>query len=128
MKFKKPSRKVQNLIVLWISPCFFFLECLHCCYVTYIFIAPTYRTTMIPLKPCELNVEFQHFVLSFFFLNLHFTNTIERGVKGWKKAQIEGEDKVNLWILLLLDFDFHPFCQDSTPLAIDLDLYIFEIP
>ncbi len=58
---------------------FFFLECLRCCYATYNFIAPTYTTTMIPLKPCALNVEFQHFILN---LDKNFTNTIERGVKG----------------------------------------------
>jgi hypothetical protein len=34
---------------------------------------------MIPLKPCALNVEFQHFILN---LDKNFTNTIERGVKG----------------------------------------------
>ncbi len=45
-----------------------------------------------------------------------------------KGGQTKGEDKVNLWISLLLDFDLHPFCQDSTPLASDLDPFGFEMP
>jgi hypothetical protein len=31
---------------------------------TYIFIAPTYTSTIITLEPCALNAEFQHFILS----------------------------------------------------------------
>jgi hypothetical protein len=32
---------------------------------TYIFTAPTCRTTIITLEPCALNAEFQHFMLRF---------------------------------------------------------------
>jgi hypothetical protein len=32
---------------------------------TYIFTIPTRTATVIPLEPCALNAEFQHFILSF---------------------------------------------------------------
>jgi hypothetical protein len=31
----------------------------------YLFTAPTCTTTIITLKPCALNAEFQHFILRF---------------------------------------------------------------
>jgi len=49
----------------------------------------------------------QHFVLSFSisYWDLikfpYFTDTTERGVRGWKEAQRRGEDWVTLWISLI---------------------------
>jgi len=56
-------------------------------------------TTIILLETCALNVEFQHLILS--FNKISFMDTIERKVKGWKEAQKQGEDKVNLRIYLM---------------------------
>jgi hypothetical protein len=75
--------------------------------VTKIFTAPTSTSTMIPLEPCALNAETQHLVLNFSISywdlikkSPYFTDTTERGVRGWKEAQREGEDKVTLRISL----------------------------
>ncbi len=53
-------------------------------------------TTIVNLKPCALNAEFQHFIL-------RFTIPLKRGDRGSKEAQRQGEDRVALWITLLLD-------------------------
>jgi hypothetical protein len=64
----------------------------HCSYLYY-----SYCTTVIPVEPCALNAEIQHFVLS---CNIscwdlikfpYFTDTTKRGVRGWKEAQRQGE-------------------------------------
>jgi hypothetical protein len=39
-------------------------ERLHCCYI-YICTAPTCTISIITLKPCALNAEFQHFIPRF---------------------------------------------------------------
>ncbi len=81
----------------------FFPERLHCCYID--FIAPTRTATIIPLEPCALNAEIQHFVLSFSisYWDLikfpYFVVTTKRGVRGWKEAQRQNENRVILWIL-----------------------------
>ncbi len=53
-------------------------------------LPPTCTSTIIPLEPCALNAEIQHFVLSFSILYWdliklpHFTDTTKRGVRGVK--------------------------------------------
>jgi predicted naringenin-chalcone synthase len=49
---------------------------------TYIFTAPTCRTTIIALEPCALNAEFQHFILRDLIKFPYFADTIERGDRG----------------------------------------------
>ncbi len=73
------------LVVHWVSSCLTFF--LSASTATYIFIAPTCRTTIISLKPCALNAEFQHFMLRFnkisFLCRYHWKGG-ERVVKtGW---------------------------------------------
>jgi len=50
---------------------------------TYIFTAPTCTATIIPFEHCALNAEFQYFITLRILLN--------RGLRGWKEAQIQGE-------------------------------------
>jgi hypothetical protein len=65
------------------------------------------RVIIIPLEPCALNAEIQHFVLSFSisYWDLmkfpYFTDTTKKGLKGWKEAQRQGEDRVILRISLI---------------------------
>jgi hypothetical protein len=54
---------------------------------TYIFIAPTSRTTIITLEPCALNAEFQHFILDFIKFP-YFVDTTERGDRGEREGDI----------------------------------------
>jgi hypothetical protein len=51
-------------VVNLISSCLSFFLSASTAFI-YIFIVPTYTTTIITLKPCALNVEFQHFILKF---------------------------------------------------------------
>jgi hypothetical protein len=105
MKLRKPS----NLVVNWVSSCLsFFLSASAA--ATYIFTALTCTTTtIISLEPCALDAEFQHFVLrcNISYWDLikcpYFADSTERGDRGWKEAQRQGEDRVSLWITLLWD-------------------------
>jgi len=54
---------------------------------TYIFTAPTSRTTIITLEPCALNAEFQHFILDFIKFPC-FVGTTERGARGEREGDI----------------------------------------
>ncbi len=73
-------------------PSFLFPERLHCCCISYLFTAPTRRTTIITLQPCALNAEFQHFsVLRFNKISLLCgTTDSERGDRGVNSAR-EGD-------------------------------------
>jgi hypothetical protein len=82
---------------------FLFHECFHYYYM-YIFNSQTCTIIIITLEPCALKVEFQHFILKFNIRKLFLANTIERGDKGWKKAQKHSENRVTLWIDLICDF------------------------
>ncbi len=55
LKLRKPS------IFSFLS--FFFMS--DSTAATYIFTSPTCTATIIPLQPCALNAEFQHFILRF---------------------------------------------------------------
>jgi hypothetical protein len=46
---------------------------------TYIFITPTYTTTIVSLKPCALDAKFQHFIQRFNKYFRYFADTTERG-------------------------------------------------
>jgi hypothetical protein len=72
LKLRKPSILVVNWVSSSIS---FFLSASNV--ATYIFTALTSTTTIISLEPCE------------------------RGDRGWKETQRQGEDRVTLWITLL---------------------------
>jgi hypothetical protein len=52
---------------------------------TYIFTAPTFRTTIITLEPCALNAEFHHFILDFIKFP-YFLDATERGDRGEREA------------------------------------------
>ncbi len=102
MKFRKPS----ILVVNWVSSCLsFFLSASTA--ATYIFSALPYTITIISLQPCALNADFEHFLLScsISYWDLikcpYFADTTERGDRGWKEVQRQGEDKVTLQITLL---------------------------
>jgi hypothetical protein len=49
-----------------------------------IFTARTCTATIIPLEPCALNAEIQHFVLSvsISYESPYFTDTTKRGFRG----------------------------------------------
>jgi hypothetical protein len=105
MKLRKPS----VLVVNWVSSCLsFFLSASTA--ATYIFTSLSYTTTIISLVPRALNAEFQHFILScsISYWDLikypYFADTTERGDRGWKEAQRQGEDRVNLRITLMNSF------------------------
>jgi hypothetical protein len=104
VKLRKPSKK--KLMVSWVSSCLSsFLERLHCCYIDfhYSYLYNYYKFS----QPCVLNAQIQHFVLSFSIsywdlIKFHyFADTSKRGVRGWKEAQRQGEDRVTLLISLL---------------------------
>ncbi len=71
------------------------------------FNAPAYTATIIPLGPCALNVEIQHFVLSFTipYWDLikfpSFADTTKRGVGGERRPKDRGDDRVILQISLM---------------------------
>jgi hypothetical protein len=94
-------RKPSILVVNWVSSCLSFFLCASSA-ATYIFTAPNCATTIIDLEPCALNAEFQYFVLSCsisywdLIKCLYFRDTTERGDRGWKDAQRQGEDRVTL--------------------------------
>jgi len=58
----------------------------HCCYLDF-------PATIIPLEPCALNVEVQHFALSFSisYWDLikfpYLTDITKRGVRGWRRPK-----------------------------------------
>ncbi len=56
-------------------------------YLFFFLSASTAITTIISLQPCALNAEFQHFLIKFPYL----ADTTERGVRGWKQAQRQGD-------------------------------------
>jgi hypothetical protein len=102
MKLRKPSILVLN----WVSACLsFFLSASTA--ATFFFTAPNCTTTLISLEPCALNAEYQHFIpscsISYWGLLkcLYFVDTTETGGRGWKEAQRQGEDRVNLRLTLL---------------------------
>jgi hypothetical protein len=69
---------------------------------TYIFTAPTCRTTIITLEPCALNAEFQHFMLGFNKISLLCGYLwSERGDSGWKQRGKGVKERVILWITLI---------------------------
>jgi hypothetical protein len=81
MKLRKPS----ILAVNWVSSCLpFFLSAFTA--ATYIFTSLNCTTTIISLRPRALNAEFQHFILRF-----NKMDTTERGDRGWKEAQRQGD-------------------------------------
>jgi hypothetical protein len=81
VKLRKPSIFVINSV----SHCLSFnvrastAEGLHCYYV-YIHCS-TCTGTIIPLEPCELNAEFQHFIPDLIKFP-YFMDTTETGVRG----------------------------------------------
>jgi hypothetical protein len=107
-------RKPSILVVNWVSSCLsFFLRASTA--ATYIFTAPNCATTIIHLEPRALNAEFQYFVLSCsisywdLIKCLYFRDTTERGDRGWKDAQRQGEDKVTLQITQICTINFSSF-------------------
>jgi hypothetical protein len=87
----------------------------------YIFTPPNYATTIIGLEPCALIAEYHHFTLrwsiSYWDLlkSLYFADTTERGDRGWKEAQRQGEDRVTLWITLIPWWiTMIPMCSNGT--------------
>jgi hypothetical protein len=105
MKLKKPS----VLVVNWVSSCLsFFLSASTA--ASYIFTSLNYTIAIISLGPRALNAEFQHFIvscnISYWDLvkYLYFVDITERGDRGWKEAQRQGEDRVNLLITLMNSF------------------------
>ncbi len=94
------------LVVNWVASCLSFCMSASTA-ATYVFTDPNFTTTIISLGPRALNVEFQHFRLSCSFLYWHliqcfyFADTTERGDRGWKEAQRQGEARVTLGITLL---------------------------
>ncbi len=89
MKLRKPSIFVVNCVPSHLS---FFRSASTA--ATYIFSAPNCTTTIISLEPCALNGEFSISYLKY----LYFADTNERGDRGWKEAQRQGEDRVILRI------------------------------
>jgi hypothetical protein len=89
VKLRKPSNFVLNWVSSYLS---FFLSASTT--ATYILTARICRTAIVTLKPCALNPEFQHFILRFDKKFPYFVNTTERGDRGWKEAQRQGEDRV----------------------------------
>jgi len=103
------AKKPSVLVVNWISSCLsFFLSASTA--ATYIFTSLNYTTPIISLGPRALNAEFQHFILSCnisywdLIRYLYFADITERGDRGWKEAQRQGEDRVNLLITLMNSF------------------------
>jgi hypothetical protein len=105
VKLRKPS----ILIVPEWTVSFFFPERLHYCYIDFhcSYLYSYYnssRTSCIKCWDSAFRTEFQHFVLSFSisYWDLikfpYFTDTAKRGVREWKEAQSQGEDRVNLRI------------------------------
>ncbi len=62
--------------------CFLFPDRLHCTAATYIFTAPTCTTTIITLKPCSLNAEFQYFIARFNKNFLTLQIPLKEGLEG----------------------------------------------
>ncbi len=64
-KYLRPNLVFPPILVVnWVSsPLSFFLSASIA--ATYIFTAPTCTTTIISLKPCALDAEFQHFILRY---------------------------------------------------------------
>ncbi len=91
MKLQKPS----ILVVNWVSSCLSFLVLLH------IFsLLLTVQLLYLVLKNLVhqmLNISISYWDL---LKCLYFADTTERGDKGWKEAQRQGEDRVTLWISL----------------------------
>jgi hypothetical protein len=82
---------------------FIFHECLHYYYM-YIFIFHTCTIIIITLEPCALKIEFQHFILRFYFILFFCKYHWEKWDKGWKQAQKHSEVRVTLWRGLICDF------------------------
>ncbi len=103
-------KKISIVVVNWVSCCLSF--CLNASTAaTYIFTAPNCTTTTISLKPCALNAaEYPHLIIScsisYWDLSkcLYFADTNERGDRGWKEAQRQGEEGVTLRITLMCNW------------------------
>ncbi len=89
-------RKFDGFLSFTLS--FFFYEHLHCCHIDFL-TTPTCTANIIPLEPCALNAEIQHFVLSF---SISYWDLIKfpyfrippqegLGPRGWKEAQRQGD-------------------------------------
>ncbi len=85
------------------SPCLsFFLERLHCCYIDFhcSYRYSYYNSSRTLCIKCWV----LHFVLSFsiscrdLIKFPYFADTTKRGVRGWKEAQRQGEDRVTFGI------------------------------
>jgi len=95
VKLQKPSMLVVN----WISSCLsLFLNA--SIIATYIFTTFTCTTTIISLKHCALMLNFN---ISYWELVKcpYFVNTTKRNDRWWKEAQIQGENIITLWIIIM---------------------------
>jgi len=61
-------------------------------------LLPVQLGTMITLEPCALNVSFSisYWDLINIYIYIYLADTTERGDKGWKQAQRQGEERVTL--------------------------------
>jgi len=109
MKLRIPSILVINSVSSYPS---FFLSASTA--ATYIFTSPNCITIIISLGPCALNAEFQRFILSCsisywdLIKYLYFADTTERGDRGWKEAQRQGEVRVTSRITIFYAMYSHP--------------------
>jgi hypothetical protein len=106
------TKKTINFDDSWVSSSLSFLpERLHCYYYIDFHCSYLYsyynssQTLCITCWDSSFRAEFQHFILRFNKISL-FTDS-KRGVRGWKEAQRQGEDRVNLRIPLLYIYDIH---------------------
>jgi hypothetical protein len=91
------------LVVNWVSSCLsFFLSASTA--ATYIFIAPTSKTTIIPLESCTLNAGFQHLILRFNQISLlcryHWRRGkgLKAGPKpGWREGDFLDNSTILTW-------------------------------
>jgi len=97
--------KPSNLVVNWISSYLsFFLS--TSTVATYIFTNPNRTIIIISLEPCALNVEFQHFIVSYSISYETYQNVfillipLKKGIRRWKEVWRQGEDKATLRITL----------------------------
>jgi hypothetical protein len=62
---------------------------------TYIFTALTCTTTIISLKPCAWNAEFQHFIMRFNKISLLCKYHWKEGTRGWKHGPTQSDFTYN---------------------------------
>jgi hypothetical protein len=101
VKLTKPS----ILVVNWVSSCLsFFSERLHCCCYIYLYFHYSYLYYNFCNYIWTLCIRLLSFSISYWDLIKfpYFADTTERGDKGWKEAQIQGEEnRVTLRITLI---------------------------